>query len=242
MSEFTIYPAIDLRDGRVVRLKQGDPKAQTIYSDDPGRIAGEWLNAGANWLHIVNLDGALGLSVEKNLTSLREIQKTCDNRLQIQFGGGLRDLKAIEKVLIAGVSRAVIGTAAITDPVFTRRILQKFGADSIAFALDARHGKLMTHGWQRSSSQALTDFALFLADIGAKYVVYTDVGRDGMGSGIDWQTAKEITMDTKLSVIASGGVASLSDVQLVKSAGLHGLIIGRALYDNQLSLTEVLAC
>jgi len=242
LNKFTIYPAIDLREGRVVRLKQGDPKAQTIYSDDPAQIAGRWLNAGASWLHIVNLDGALGLSADQNLAALREIQKTCGDGMQLQFGGGLRDLEAIEKALKAGVSRVVIGTAAITDRVFTRRILQEFGADSIAFALDARHGKLMTHGWQHSSGLGLADFALFLADIEAKYVVYTDVGRDGMGNGIDWHTAKEIAMDTKMSVIASGGVASLSDVQLVKSAGLHGVIIGRALYDNQLSLAEVLAC
>ncbi len=242
MSTFTIYPAIDLREGQVVRLKQGDPKAQTIYSDDPGQIAYKWLNAGASWLHIVNLDGALGLSTGNNLAALREIQKTCGSGLQIQFGGGLRDFNTIENALSAGVSRVVIGTAAIADRVFTSQIIQEFGANSVAFALDARRGKLMTHGWQHSSGQDIADFALFLAEIAAKYVVYTNIGRDGMGSGIDWQTAKDISMDTQLSVIASGGVASLSDVRLVKSAGLNGVIIGRALYDNQFSLEEVLAC
>jgi phosphoribosylformimino-5-aminoimidazole carboxamide ribotide isomerase len=243
MSSFIVYPAIDLREGRVVRLKQGDPKVQTIYSDDPGQVANKWLNAGASWLHIVNLDGAMGLNAgKKNLAALREIQETYGSRLRIQFGGGLRDFKAIENALLAGVSRVVIGTAAIADRVFARRILQEFGAKSIAFALDARHGILMTQGWQHSSGQDLAEFTLFLAKIDAKHVVYTNVARDGMGSGIDWQRAKEIAMDTRLSVIASGGVASLSDVRRVKSAGLDGVIIGRALYDNQLSLAEVLAC
>lgn len=242
MSEFTVYPAIDLRGGRVVRLKQGRPDQQTIYGNDPGQVAASWTAAGAKWLHVVDLDGAFGDSSRENLRALGKIVEVCGQSVQIQFGGGLRDAEAIEGALKAGVARAVVGTAAIEDQRFAELIVGQFGPKRVAFALDARNGRLATRGWQAYSNHSLDGFAGFLSRCGAKYLIYTNIRRDGMGTGVDWQGAKQIAKRTGLQVIASGGVARLEDVKMIKRAGLNGVIIGRALYENQLSLAEVLAC
>lgn len=242
MTVFTIYPAIDLRNGKVVRLKQGDPAAQKIYSDDAVQIAETWISAGARWLHIVNLDGAFGSNTEANWIAINEVLKTSSGRASIQFGGGIRDLSAIKKALAAGIARVVLSTATIENKEFAAQALEKFGPDQIAFALDAKKGELMTRGWKTSSGQSTIKFANHLAALGAKILIYTNIDTDGMGTGNDFETARQIAQTTGLQVIASGGIASVIDVQKVKKAGLSGLIIGRALYEKQIALQEAMAC
>jgi phosphoribosylformimino-5-aminoimidazole carboxamide ribotide isomerase len=242
MTTFTIYPAIDLRNGKVVRLKQGNPDAQKIYSDDAVQIAETWINARAQWLHIVNLDSAFGSNTEANWAAINKLLKVCADRVSIQLGGGIRDLATIQTALAAGVERVILGTAAIENKEFAIQALERFGSDKIAFALDAKNGELMTRGWETSSGQPTIEFAQDLAEIGAKILIYTNIDTDGMGTGNDFDSAKQIAQTTGLQVIASGGIASLEDVQEVKAAGLNGIVIGRALYENQITLPEALAC
>ena len=242
MSKFTIYPAIDLRNGQVVRLKQGDPDAQKTYSHDPGHIAESWISSGASWIHVVNLDGAFSENSQVNLEALESILNIGGGSIRIQLGGGIRDLRTIENLLDWGITRVVLGTLVIENPAFAKRAILEFGADQVVFGLDARDGELKTHGWRESSEQTLPGFAAYLAANGAKIIIYTDISRDGMGSGVDWKTAKRLTRETGLEVIASGGVSSLQDVKNVKAAGLAGVIIGRALYENEFTLQEALSC
>lgn len=239
--DFVIYPAIDLRQGRVVRLQQGDPERQTLYSRDPAGIARSWIAKGARWLHVVNLDGAFGHGTNKNLQALEDIVAACAGETQVQFGGGLRDMDQIAMVLDAGVTRAVVATAAIEDRNFARQAILRFGA-RIAIALDAEDGILMTRGWQSSSGQSALVYAEQLVTLGAKTIIFTDISRDGMETGVNWITSAELSARTGLSVIASGGVSSLDHVRAVKAAGLDGLIVGRALYENRFSLVEALSC
>jgi len=242
MSGFTIYPAIDLRHGEVIRLRQGDPEQQKTYSQDPEAVAQDWLDAGAKWLHVVNLDGAFGENTGANLLALKDIIRICGHQAQVQFGGGLRDEDALLSVMSLGISRAILGTAAVEDLDFVSRTVQTFSGSRIAIGLDAQDGYLMTRGWQQKSEVRLDDFARNLADLGIQTIIYTNIARDGMGSGIDLDNTVALAQLTGLQVIASGGVASLEDVRAVKNAGLHGVIIGRALYEGQVDLREALAC
>ena len=241
MNSFIIYPAIDLRSGQVVRLRQGDPDRQTVYSTDPAHTAEQWAAEGAQWLHVVNLDGAFGETARENRRALQEIVGACGELVNIQFGGGLRRIDDIAIALEAGVSRAVVGTAAIEEPGFAASAVKRFDRQ-VAFALDAEGGRLKTHGWQRAVSQSVNGFAAYLASCGAETVIYTDISRDGMETGVDWLAAKELVQQTGFEVIASGGVASLADVKKVRETDLSGVIIGRALYENNFTLTEALAC
>ncbi len=242
MSEFTIYPAIDLRAGEVVRLKQGRPDQQSNYSSDPAMIAQTWQNAGAGWLHVVNLDGAFEEDSNKNQSALRAILKLSGSDMKVQFGGGMRNLASVAQALDAGVSRVILGTAAIQSPEFAAEALERFSAQSLAFALDAADGELMTRGWQEGSGLDVMDFARTLAEAGARTLIYTNIRKDGMQTGVDWQLTSKIAAGTGLEVIASGGVATLQDVRDVKVAGLKGVIIGRALYEKNFTLEEALEC
>ncbi len=242
MNKFIIYPAIDLRAGKVVRLMQGDPDQQTTYGDDPAKIAQVWANAGAPWLHVVNLDGAFNEDSAPNLTALGSILQVCGNRPKIQFGGGMRSLDGIEKILSSGVSRVVIGTAALENPGFSEKVLRTFGPQKIAFALDAFNGELMTRGWRQGSGLSIMDFAQTLADHGAQTLIYTNIHKDGMETGVDWEIARQLAEITGLDVIASGGVVKLEDVRNVRVSQLGGVIIGRALYENNFTLQEALEC
>lgn len=242
MGEFTIYPAIDLRSGQVVRLKQGDPNAQKAYSSDPERVAETWISSGACWIHVVNLDGALSGDNQVNLDAVVRILNVCGDSVRVQLGGGIRALQTIEKFLNLGITRVILGTSAIENPGFARHAVKEFGMDQVVFGLDARDGILETCGWKKSSEQTLGTFATYLADIGAKTIIYTNICRDGMGSGVDWETGYLLAAETGLEVIASGGVSSLQDVKNVKAAGLGGVIIGRALYEKEITLQEALSC
>ena len=242
MSQFIIYPAIDLRTGKDVRLRQGDPERQKTYNHDPAATADNWIDDGASWLHVVNLDGAFGDNTRKNLSALEQILAAANNKAKVQFGGGIREFENIEKALNAGVNRVILGTAAIQNPDFAVQAIKTFGADQIVLGLDAQNGKLMTHGWQQASDKNVLSFAEELVNQGAKTIIYTNIAKDGMGTGVDWQQTSQIAQKTGVEVIASGGVSDLEDVRRVKDAGLQGLIIGRALYENEINLKEALAC
>jgi phosphoribosylformimino-5-aminoimidazole carboxamide ribotide isomerase len=235
---FTIYPAIDLRGGKVVRLKEGDPARMTSYSDDPAETARKWLGMGAQWLHVVNLDGAFGEGDNANRAALESILKL---GARVQFGGGIRSIEAIADVLRLGVSRAILGTIAIEQPAIVSDALTRFGAEQIAVGIDARDGLVRTRGWKDNSGVSAIDLALQMQTVGLDTVIFTDVSRDGLGSGLNIPSTRELAERSGLDVIASGGVHTIDDVIAAKDAGLAGCIIGRALYDGTVDLKEALS-
>jgi phosphoribosylformimino-5-aminoimidazole carboxamide ribotide isomerase len=237
MSVWDIYPAIDLRRGRVVRLMQGDPSRETQYADDPLHVARRWQEAGAQWLHVVNLDGALDQSGLQNLAAL---ERTLTTGLKVQFGGGMRDLDSIRRALDLGVSRVVIGTAAVENPALVEAALAEFGPERVALGLDARAGVVCTHGWQEDTGITAVEMGRRWAEKGVRWVIFTDVSRDGMGTGLNLDETVELAQVTRMHVIASGGVATLEDVRRTYEAGLSGVIIGRALYEGSVALEEAL--
>ena len=245
MSEFFIYPAIDLRGGRVVRLKQGDPARATIYGDDPGATAQRWLRIGASWLHVINLDGALEEADSANLLALKAILDVARQHLpkgQIQYGGGVRTIADVERVISLGVDRVILGTVAISSPEIVEQAVKTFGSEKIAVAIDIYDGRVKVRGWQEQTDQDPVSLGSNLVELGVTTLIYTNIARDGVGSGVDISMTRNLAEHTGLRVIASGGVNSLDDVNRVKDAGLDGLIIGRALYDGKVSLEEALKC
>lgn len=234
---FTIFPAIDLRDGRVVRLAEGDPSRLTAYSDDPVETARRWLDAGATWLHVVNLDGAFGETGSPNLTALERI---CKLEAHVQHGGGLRSLAAIEQVLELGVYRVVLGTAAIEEPELVDEAVHRLGVDRVAVGIDARDGIVRVRGWKESSGLSATDLSLRMRSQGLQTLIFTDVSRDGLGTGLNIPATRHLAEASGLEVIASGGVHTLEDVIAAQKASLAGVIIGRALYEGTIDLKEAL--
>jgi phosphoribosylformimino-5-aminoimidazole carboxamide ribotide isomerase len=234
---FTIFPAIDLRGGKVVRLKEGDPSRMTVYSDEPAETALRWLDAGATWVHVVNLDGAFGVKDEENRLALEAILKS---GAQIQFGGGLRSLDGVERAIKLGVSRVVLGTIAIEHPELIAAALEIYGEERIAVGIDVRDGLVRVRGWQENSGMSATGLALQMKNIGLHTAIFTDVSRDGLGIGLDVLSTRELAEASGLAVIASGGVRALEDVIAAKQAGLAGVIIGRALYDGTIDLPEAI--
>jgi phosphoribosylformimino-5-aminoimidazole carboxamide ribotide isomerase len=242
MSNFTIFPAIDLRGGKVVRLKQGDPTRQTTYADDPAAVARRWLDAGARWLHVVNLDGAFGERSTANQRALGAILSEVAEQAQVQLGGGLRTLAAVENALALGVRRVVLGTVAVENPSLVEQALKRFGPQRIVAGIDARQGRVRIRGWGDDSGVDTLTLGSRLFRQGVRTVVFTDIVRDGVGSGVTVQATRNLADSTGLAVIASGGVATLEDIQRVRQAGLAGVIIGRALYEGQIDLEEALQC
>ena len=243
MGDFTIFPAIDLHMGKVVRLSQGDLERQTVYGSDPAATARSWLEAGASWLHVVNLDGAFESPDQVNLGALRAILaavKDSTRGCQIQFGGGLRSLKSALQMLEAGVSRVVLGTAAVRSPEMVLHLLERSGPEQVAVGLDARQGKVMLRGWTEDSALQATDLATRFAQMGLRTVIFTDIARDGVGTGVNVAASQALAQASGLNVIASGGVNNLQDIQQVQRAGLKGVIVGRALYEGSVSLKEAL--
>jgi phosphoribosylformimino-5-aminoimidazole carboxamide ribotide isomerase len=250
-----IFPAIDLRGGRVVRLRQGDPAAQTVFSDDPAAVAQCWQAAGAEWLHVVNLDGALRTqgvsdaslgepadSLQVNLRALAAIRAV--TTLPIQYGGGIRTIDDVVTALALGATRVVLGTLAVEHPEIVSVALQKFGGGRIVAALDARNGKVSTHGWQKVSGFGVLDSARRLRSIGVERALFTDVTRDGMLTGVNAAATAELARSSGLSVIASGGVAALSDIRALAELsheGLEGVVVGQAIYTGALDLAAAIA-
>ena len=234
---FVVYPAIDLRAGKVVRLKEGDPARMTAYNDDPAEIARGWLSAGASWLHVVNLDGAFGENDSENRAALESILKL---GAQVQFGGGIRSLDMIDKALSLGVKRVVLGTIAIENPDVVADALKRFGLERIAVGIDAREGLVRVRGWKNNSGISAIDLALQMRTLGLRTVIFTDISRDGLGSGLNIATTRELAEASGLNVIASGGVHTLDDAIAARDATLSGVIIGRALYEGTIDLKEAL--
>ena len=234
-----ILPAIDLRAGRVVRLQQGRADAETVYGDDPAQIAARWQSEGAEWLHVVNLDGAFEDNSSANPRELTRMISAVS--IPVQFGGGLRDLASIEAAFAQGVARVVIGTAAIEHPALVSDAIARFGAERIVVGIDARDGLVATRGWREQSYVSAVDFARQMRERGVTRIAYTDIARDGMLRGIDAAAVADFARAIGLRVIASGGVASVRDVAaLCGHIGIEGVIIGQALYTGALSLKEAI--
>ncbi len=234
-----LFPAIDIRAGRVVRLSQGEPGRETSYHDDPVAQAEQFIAAGARWLHLVDLDRAFGTG--ENLVVIGRIATTTRARVQIQVGGGIRSLEALRTVLDLGIARAVLGTAAVTDPALVPVAMAEAGSDRIAIGLDAKAGRVAIRGWVETTELWVDDVCRRVLSEGAQTIIYTDVGRDGMLTGPDLDGASRLQR-LGASVIASGGVASLDDLQAVRAAGLAGAIVGRALYEQRFTLAQALLC
>lgn len=236
-NEFMVFPAIDLRAGQVVRLKEGDPNRQTQYDSNPVQAAERWLNAGASWLHVVNLDGAFEETDDLNRTALQNILKVARKyNAKVQFGGGLRTSAAVTEILDLGVSRAVLGTVAVKSPEVLFEALSQWGSEQIAVSLDARDGIIQVRGWQESTQLSALDTAVSFQKAGLRWLVFTDISRDGLQTGLNLPATVEIAQTSGLKVIASGGVRSLQDIENAHLAGLAGAITGRALYENTLNL------
>ncbi|MBN2305020.1 MAG: 1-(5-phosphoribosyl)-5-[(5-phosphoribosylamino)methylideneamino]imidazole-4-carboxamide isomerase [Anaerolineae bacterium] len=232
-----VYPAIDLRKGRVVRLVHGDPNQETVHSDDPAATAERWKTAGAAWLHVVNLDGALG-EATLALESLRVIAAV---GLPVQFGGGLRSLDDAQQALDAGAARVVLGTLVVKEPDLAAQAVERFGAEAVTVALDAKNNQVATHGWQQTSAWTPAELGQRFASMGVRHALYTDVSRDGDLSGVNVEATAALAQKTGLSVIASGGVASLDDIRrLCETNTIAGVVIGKALYSDTFTLEEAL--
>ncbi len=234
-----LFPAIDIRAGRVVRLSQGEAGRETSYHDDPVAQAERFIAAGARWLHLVDLDRAFGTG--DNLEVLARLAAGAAGRVHIQVGGGIRSLEALHAVLDLGIGRAVLGTAAVIDPELVPQAIAAAGPDRIAIGLDTRQGRVAIRGWVETTELYADDLCRRVLREGARTIIYTDVSRDGMLTGPDLEGAIRL-QGLGAAVIASGGVATLDDLRAVKAAGLSGAIVGRALYEGQFTPEEALAC
>ncbi len=235
---FTIYPAIDLRNGRVVRLQYGDLNKQTIFGDDPAVMGQKWLDAGAEWLHVVNLDGAFD---EKGMANWVVLPELCRLGAKVQFGGGIRSLTDVERALAAGVNRVILGTAAVENPDLVAEAVACFGAARVAVGIDVRDGVVKTRGWLRDTAVPPPQLGQQMKERGVETVIYTDISRDGVLTGVDAAATAQLAQETGLNVIASGGVASLDDIlccYALYRQGVAGVIVGRALYEGKIDLAQ----
>jgi phosphoribosylformimino-5-aminoimidazole carboxamide ribotide isomerase len=236
-----IFPAIDLHRGRCVRLRQGQRDAETLYSDEPLAVARQWAVQGAEWLHVVNLDGAFELD-SANFHIAAQIAATVN--IPIQLGGGLRTRDGIAEALEAGIARVILGTVALHDPGLVAQSIEEFGAERIVVSIDARGGMVALRGWQEISQVSALVLARAVRRQGIRRIVYTDIARDGMLAGPNVQATRQLAAQTGLQVIASGGVASLDDIRALRDvapSGIEGVIIGQALYSGAISLPNALA-
>lgn len=231
-----IYPAVDIRGGRAVRLHQGDFAREVVFYDSPAEAARNWVDKGAEWLHVVDLDGARSGTP----TNRAAIASIAELPARLQLGGGLRSIEAIESAIANGVDRAVLGTAAVEDPALFEDACRRFPGQ-IAVGIDARDGVVATRGWARDAGADAVDLARACEGLGAAAIIYTDIDRDGMLGGINTERLAQVCGAVGIPVIASGGVATLADVTAASAAGAAGLIIGRALYDGRVELRAALA-
>ena len=230
-----LYPAIDMKNGQCVRLRQGAFKDITIYSDAPEKVAAHWQEKGASFLHLVDLDGALaGYSVNEEV--IRRIADTVS--IPIEIGGGIRSKEAVERMLDLGVRRVIIGTKAAEHPEFLRDMVRTFGEEAIVAGVDAKDGMVAVEGWEKVSSLTASDLCLTMKENGVRHIVYTDISRDGMLSGPNVEATRKLTEETGLDIIASGGVSCMEDLKCLHEAGIRGAIIGKALYENRIDLAE----
>ena len=237
-----LIPAIDLKDGHCVRLKQGEMDDATVFSDDPGAMARHWVDLGARRLHLVDLNGAFA-GKPKNEAAIRAIVEEVGDELPVQLGGGIRDLDTIEAYLDSGIHYVIIGTAAVKNPGFLQDACTAFPGHVIV-GLDARDGKVATDGWSKITGHDVVDLAKKYEDYGVEAVVYTDIGRDGMLTGINVDATVRLAQALTIPVIASGGLAGIDDIErlcAVESEGVEGVICGRSIYSGALDFAAAQA-
>ncbi len=232
-----IIPAIDLREGRCVRLYQGDYAQETIYSDDPVEVALEWQSLGASRLHIVDLDGAAKGEV-CNLDIITQIASTM--LIPTQLGGGIRDLETIKQLLKAGIERIILGTAAVEDPQLVQEACRSF-RESIIVSVDAHEGNIATHGWREKTGLKAAEFIKSMIEIGVRRFIYTDISRDGTLTEPDFSAIFELVDAFRLPIIAAGGISSLDHIKMLQRLGVEGAIIGKALYTGDIKLKQAIA-
>lgn len=242
-----IYPSIDIRDGRCVRLVEGDFARETIYDDDPVRVAVRWADAAAEWIHVVDLDGSLRKR-PVSIDIIERMRSVVPARVRLQVGGGIRSMAHLDQIFGIGVDRAVLGSVAIDDPDLVATAVERWG-DRIAVGLDARNGFLAANGWIDQTEVAASDLAVRLGEVGVRTFIFTDIARDGTLAGPNLEAltamagavegASDIP-DPSYGLIASGGAAEISDVRAVAATGASGMIIGRALYDGRVDLAEAI--
>lgn len=230
-----LYPAIDLKDGQCVRLKQGLFDQVKAYSDSPAEVARLWESQGGRFLHLVDLDGALrGRSV--NAACIRQIVDAVS--IPVELGGGIRTLSDIREVLKLGVYRAILGTKAVQEPELLARAVREFGSEHIAAGIDAKNGYVAIQGWETVSRRRAIDLALEMKDMGVRTIIYTDISRDGMLSGPNVEATRQMAEQTGLDIVASGGMSCMEDLEQLYEAGISGAIIGKALYEKRIDLRE----
>jgi len=235
-----IIPAIDIKDGKCVRLQQGEMQSATVFSDRPGQTATKWKELGAQRLHVVDLNGAFA-GKPKNAAAIKEIVAAMGD-IPIQLGGGIRDLETIERYLDDGITCIVIGTAAVKSPGFLHEACDAFPGHIIV-ALDAKEGKVATDGWSKLTGHDVIDLARRFQDYGVEAVLYTDIGRDGMLTGVNIDATVKLAKELTIPVIASGGLSNLDDVkrlQAVEDEGIMGVIAGRSIYEGTLDFKQAL--
>ena len=237
-----LIPAIDLKDGHCVRLKQGDMDQSTTFGEDPAAMARKWVEQGARRLHLVDLNGAFA-GVPKNYAAIKSILKEVGDEIPVQLGGGIRDLDTIEKYIDGGLRYVIIGTAAVKNPGFLKDACSAFGGHIIV-GLDAKDGKVATDGWSKLTGHEVVDLARKFEDWGVESIIYTDIGRDGMLSGINIDATVKLAQALTIPVIASGGLGSMMDIEqlcAVESEGVEGVICGRAIYSGDLDFAAAQA-
>jgi phosphoribosylformimino-5-aminoimidazole carboxamide ribotide isomerase len=236
-----LIPAIDLKDGRCVRLRQGEMSDATIFSEDPAAMARRWVDEGATRIHLVDLNGAIA-GKPKNEAAIRAIIREVGSEVEIQLGGGIRDLDTVERYLDDGLRYVIIGTAAVKNPGFLHDACGAFPGHIIV-GLDAKGGKVATDGWSKLTGHEVLDLARKYEDLGVDAIIYTDIGRDGMLSGVNIEATRELAMQCSIPIIASGGVTDLTDIEnllAVESDGVVGAILGRSIYEGTLDFQAAL--
>ena len=237
-----LIPAIDLKDGQCVRLKQGDMDQSTVFGEDPAAMARNWVNKGARRVHLVDLNGAFA-GKPKNEQAIRAILKEVGAEVDVQLGGGIRDLDTIERYLDAGLRYVIIGTAAVKNPGFLQDACTAFGGHIIV-GLDAKDGKVATDGWSKLTGHEVVDLGKKFEDYGVESIIYTDIGRDGMLSGINIEATVKLAQALSIPVIASGGLSNLEDIRRlceVEGEGVEGVICGRSIYTGSLDFKSAQA-
>jgi phosphoribosylformimino-5-aminoimidazole carboxamide ribotide isomerase len=241
MTKLTLYPAIDLKDGQCVRLRRGELDQATVYSNEPGAQARSWQDAGFRWLHVVDLNGAFA-GKPVNADAVRAILSQVT--IPVQLGGGIRDMAGIAAWLDAGVTRVILGSAAAKNPGLVKEACKAFPG-KIAVGVDARDGHVATEGWAQTSEMKAIDLALRFEDAGVSTIIYTDIGRDGMLTGLNLDQTVALSQRITTPVIASGGIGSLADLEALRTAAegtrIEGVIVGRALYDGRMTAVAALS-
>lgn len=232
-----IYPALDLKSGQVVRLREGLDANTTVFSTDPVHVARDFADRGAAWLHVVNLDGAFA----RANNNLRVLEAIAAVGLPVQFGGGLRSLDDVRTAIECGAERVILGTTAVSNPELVREAVETFGVDRVCVGLDSRGGVVTTHGWTEQSEMTPTALGRAAAAVGVRHALFTDVSRDGMLTGVNVDATVALARETGLNVIASGGISSLDDIRRLAASGMvAGAIIGMALYTGAFRLEEAI--